>query len=81
VEKLRFSYMPNIQFAIPIFESASPDCQGLFLFDNATSHSVYTKDALQASAMNLRPGEGQALLRPGINPLTSAIQSIVMPDS
>jgi len=70
-----------LQLAIPIFEIAFPDCQGLFLFDNATSHSVYTKDALRASAMNLGPGGGQALLRPGINPLTSPIQSIVMPDS
>jgi len=30
--------------------------------------------------MNLRPRGGQALLRPGINPLTGTIQSMVMPD-
>jgi len=69
-----------LQLTIPIFEVAFPDCQGWFLFDNATSHSAYTKDALRASAMNLRPGGGQVLLRPGINPLTGAIQSMVMPD-
>ena len=69
-----------LQLAIPIFEVAFPDCQGLFLFDNARSHSAYTKDALRASAMNLRSGAGQALLRPGINHLTGSIQSMVMPD-
>ena len=70
-----------LQLAIPIFEIAFPDCQGLLLFDNAISYYVYTKDALRASAMNLGPGGGQALLWPRINPLTSAIQSMVMPDS
>ncbi|RPA92227.1 hypothetical protein L873DRAFT_1847855 [Choiromyces venosus 120613-1] len=69
-----------MKLAIPIFEVAFPGCQALFLFDNATSHSTYTKDALRASAMNLRLGGGQAQLRPGINSLTREIQLMVMPD-
>jgi hypothetical protein len=69
-----------LQLAIPIFEVAFPDCQALFLFDNATSHSAYTKDALRASAMNLRPGGGQAKLWPSINSLTREIQPMVMAD-
>jgi len=55
-----------LKLAISIFESAFPGCQALFLFDNATSHSAYSDNALQACMMNLRPGRGQALLRPGV---------------
>ncbi|RPB01334.1 hypothetical protein L873DRAFT_1891334 [Choiromyces venosus 120613-1] len=69
-----------MKLAIPIFEVAFPGYQALFLFDNATSHSAYTKDALRASAMNLHLGGGQAQLQPGINSLTSEIQPMVMPD-
>jgi len=35
-----------LKFVIPVFESALPDCQALFLFDNATSHSAYSNDTL-----------------------------------
>ena len=69
-----------LKLAIPIFEVAFPGCQALFLFDNATSHSAYTKDALRASTMNLRPGGAQAQLCPGINSLTGEIQHMIMPD-
>lgn len=34
-----------------------------FLFDNATSHSVYAKDALQVKDMNKGVGEKQSILR------------------
>lgn len=35
------------------------------MFDNATSHLIYAKDALQAANMNKGPGGQQAFLRPG----------------
>ena len=35
------------------------------MFDNATSHLIYAKDALQAVNMNKGPGGQQAFLRPG----------------
>ena len=38
--------------ALPIAEALYPGYSLLFLFDNATSHSVYAKDALQAKEMN-----------------------------
>ena len=34
----------------------------LFLFDNATSHSVYIKDTFQAKDMNKRSGRKQPIL-------------------
>ena len=54
-----------LRVAIPIFESAFPGCQGLFLFDNATSHAAFAPDALLAKRMNLRPGGEQTILHPG----------------
>ena len=35
------------------------------MFDNATSHSIYAKDALQVANMNKGLGGQQAFLRPG----------------
>ncbi|RPA93896.1 hypothetical protein L873DRAFT_1846931 [Choiromyces venosus 120613-1] len=55
-----------LRVAIPIFESAFPGCQGLFLFDNAPSHAAFAPDALLAKKMNLRPGGEQSILCPGI---------------
>ena len=66
-----------ISLAIPIFESAFPQCQALFLFDNATSHAAYASDALLARSMNLRPGGQQSIMRNGFNSLTSSVQSMV----
>lgn len=37
----------------------------LFLFDNATSHSVYAKNALQVKDMNKGPGGKQGQLHDG----------------
>jgi hypothetical protein len=51
--------------AIPIAEALYPGCQFLFLFDNATSHSVYAHDALIAKNMNKGEGGEQPLLRNG----------------
>lgn len=38
--------------ALSIAEALYPEYSLLFLFDNATSHSVYAKDALQIQEMN-----------------------------
>ncbi|KAG0633634.1 hypothetical protein HOY80DRAFT_896203 [Tuber brumale] len=66
-----------LKVAIPIFEWAFPNCQALFLFDNATSHAAYSDDALRAISISLRPGGAQSSLRPTINPLTGEIQEMV----
>ncbi len=41
--------------ALPIAESLYPGYSILFMFDNATSHSVYVEDALLAHKMNKGP--------------------------
>ncbi len=51
--------------ALPIAEALYPGYSLLFLFDNATSYSVYAKDALQVHEMNKGPGGQQAQLRNG----------------
>ena len=48
---------------MPIVEALYLGYSLLFLFDNATSHSVYTKDALQIQEMNKSVGGKQAQLR------------------
>ena len=66
-----------INLAILIFESAFPQCQALFLFDNATSHAAYASDALLARSMNLHPGGQQSIMRKRFNPLTFSVQPMV----
>lgn len=51
--------------ALPIAEGLYPGYSFLFLFDNATSHSVYADDALVASKMNKTDGGKQPFLRDG----------------
>ena len=51
--------------ALPIAEALYPGYSLLFLFDNATSHSVYAKDALQVKDMNKGIGGKQPILRNG----------------
>ena len=48
--------------ALPITEALYPGYSILFMFDNATSHSVYAEDALCAYKMNKRPGSKQVML-------------------
>ena len=43
--------------ALPIAEAFYPKYSLLFLFDNTTSHSVYTKNAFQVQEMNKDVGE------------------------
>ena len=51
--------------ALPIAEALYPGYSLLFLFDNATSHSVYAKDVLQVKDMNKGAGGQQPRLRNG----------------
>ncbi len=51
--------------ALPIAEALYPGYSLSFLFDNATSHSVYVEDALRIANMNKGIGGKQARLRDG----------------
>ena len=51
--------------ALPIAEALYPGYSLLFLFDNATSHSVYAQNALRTANMNKRVGGKQPILRDG----------------
>ena len=51
--------------ALPIAQALYPKYLFLFLFDNAASHSVYSKDALQVKDMNKGLGRKQPILRNG----------------
>jgi hypothetical protein len=51
--------------ALPIAEALYPGYSLLFVFDNATSHSVYKSDALRVRNMAKGPGGKQAFLRDG----------------
>ena len=59
------TYGTNRKKRDSIAETLYPGYQLLFLFDNATSHSVYAEDALLASKMNKGDGGRQPLLRNG----------------
>ena len=54
-----------VRKALPIEEALYLGYEFLFLFDNATSHSIYTPVALQVANMNKEPGGQQPFLRPG----------------
>ena len=47
----------------PIAEALYPGYSLLFLFDNATSHSVYAQNALRTANMNKEMGGKQSILR------------------
>ena len=49
--------------ALPIAEALYPGYSFLFLFDNATSHSVYVQNALRTAQMNKRIRGQQPWLR------------------
>ena len=48
--------------ALPIGEALYPGYELLFMFDNATSHAIYAKDALQVVHMNKEPSGQQPFL-------------------
>jgi hypothetical protein len=54
-----------VNMALPIAEALYPGYDLLFLFDNATSHLIYAKDALRTNHMNKGTGGSQPFLRDG----------------
>jgi len=54
-----------VTMALPIAEALYPGYDLLFLFDNATSHLIYAKDALRTTHMNKGAGGLQPFLRNG----------------
>lgn len=69
-----------ISIAIPIFELAFPGCEALFLFDNATSHAAFARNALRAKVMDLHSGGKQPKMWDGVNPVTQMPQSMCNAD-
>ncbi len=53
-----------VEKAVPIFECCFSNAQALFAFDNATSHVVFTADALRAKQTNLGHDNKQPQMRP-----------------
>ena len=45
-----------VKKVLPIAKSLYPGYELLFMFNNATSHSIYAKDALQVAHINKGPG-------------------------
>jgi hypothetical protein len=56
---------PRRDRVLPIAEALYPGYDLLFLFDNATSHLIYAKDALRTTQMNKGDGGLQPFLRDG----------------
>jgi hypothetical protein len=54
--------------AIPIFESAHPGTQAVFVFDCSLAHGAYVKLALRVQNMNLNPGGKKSLLQDSMIP-------------
>lgn len=55
----------QVKKALSVFRSAFPSQRAVWLFDNATGHSIYAPDALVASRMNLNPGGKQPHMKDG----------------
>lgn len=45
-----------IKKTLPIAESLYSNYKLLFMFDNATNHSIYAKNVLRVAHMNKKPG-------------------------
>ena len=55
-------YKQIVEKALPVAEALYPGYSLCFLFDNATNHFVYAKNALQIKDMNKRLGRKQPIL-------------------
>ena len=51
--------MDQMAAAIEIFDTAHPDCQALFVFDQSSAHASLAPDTLQAFDMNKSNGQKQ----------------------
>lgn len=55
----------QLENAVAAFKTHFPGCKGVWLFDNATSHSAFSKDALVANSVSLNPGGKQPRMKDG----------------
>src|ERR1041384_2769783 len=56
-----------------------PGAIGVFAFDNSSSHAAFAADALNARAMNVKPGGKQPKMRDTI--FDGQVQQMVFPDN
>ncbi|RPA80167.1 hypothetical protein BJ508DRAFT_210526 [Ascobolus immersus RN42] len=56
-----------LEIVEPMARLIYPDCELVFLFDNATNHSCFASDALNARAMRLGTGGIQPIMREGFD--------------
>lgn len=57
--------MQVMDLAIKLFEYTHRGCEGVFVFDNSSSHGLYANDALVARRLNAYPGRQQPQMRKG----------------
>lgn len=57
--------LEQVKKALEIFKAAHPTLKGVWLFDNATSHCMFSPDALVASRTRLNPAGQQPHLKDG----------------
>lgn len=57
----------KVNLTTQFFSYAFPDCQALFIFDNATNHACYAKNVLLAKKMNLGMSGKQPRMRHRFN--------------
>ena len=62
--------------AIPTFEVAHPNCQGLFVFDQSSAHASLTPDALHAWEMNKGNGGKQCIQKDTVIPMNNAAEAL-----
>lgn len=68
----------QVHRTISIFEKKYPAAQGLFIFDNAPSHTKRPDDALNADKMNVKDGGKQPFMRDAS--WEGVVQNMTLPD-
>ena len=71
-------FLAQVETAIDTFSRRFPDKVGIFIFDNAPSHRKFPEDSLNATAMNVRPGGKQPVMRD--TSWNDRIQKMTLPD-
>ena len=66
----------QVKDGIEIFETAHPDCQGLFVFDQSAAHGSLAPDALRAFEMNKSNGGKQRMQRDTIIPQSNPVEAL-----
>lgn len=71
----------TVNLAAQIFPYVFPNCQALFVFDNAVNHACFTKNALLARRMNLKVGGKQSWIKYGFNNAMQETQPMIFPEN